>query len=70
MLADDASDNDRGVISNYSHEADDSNNLDDGEDELGFTIALYAKHVDEYNDEEKDGDEDGPCEALIPVGYG
>jgi hypothetical protein len=41
------------------HEANDSNNLDDGEDELGFTIALDAKHVDKNNDEEKDANEYG-----------
>lgn len=51
----------------YLHEADDGNHFNDGEDELGFTIAFYAKHVDDYDDEEEYRDENGALEALVPV---
>lgn len=52
------------------HEANDSDDFDDREDELSFTVAFHAKHIDENDDEEEDGDKDGPCQSLIPVRNG
>lgn len=51
------------------HEADDGNDLDNGEDELGLTVTLNPKHIDNQNNSEEEGDEDGSCQCLVPVSY-
>lgn len=53
-----------------SHEAYDSRHFDDGEDELGFTIAFDATQIDGYNDGEEDSNEHSLVDAGVPVGYG
>jgi hypothetical protein len=53
-----------------SHEANYGNHLDDGEYELGFSVALYSKEVDDDNDEEKYRDENGLAYSVIPIRYG
>lgn len=35
----------------YSHEAYNSNDLNNGKDEFGFTVAFDAKHIDDYDDD-------------------
>mgnify|MGYP001580756320 CR=1 FL=1 len=48
-------------------EADHRNDFNEGEKELGFAIAFDAKEVYRDNENEKDRDEDGAWERVIPV---
>lgn len=49
------------------HEADDGDDLDDGENELCFTVAFDAKHIDGDDDAEEDRNKDSPGQRFVPV---
>lgn len=53
----------------FSHEAYDSRHFDNGEDELGFTVAFDATQVDGYDDGKEDSDKHSLVNAGIPIGY-
>lgn len=50
----------------YTHKTDEAQHFDDRRDELGFSVETDARHVDDENEDERNGDDDGWCD-VAPV---
>ena len=48
-------------------EADDGGDFDEGEGEFGFAVAFDAEEVDDDDQHQEDGDENGFVELVVPV---